>query len=232
MAEMDGDGARYLVRTMKALREAPSARHYRQHRHSKRVAELAEAIATSMQLPPAEVSRIRRAALLHDIGNIGLPDEILLKPGPLTEDEFSHIKQHVQRGTRDFEAMEGLQDAVPIVRHHHERVDGTGYPEGLKGDDIPLGARVVAAADAYVMMTAEVPWRAAKTHEEAISELRSVAGQHLDEEVVDRLVSVLNPENGAGASAEGGIEPAHNEAVSNTPSVGKRRGSQATDDNG
>lgn len=181
---------------MRALRTSPSARDFRRRQHSRRVAELAEAVAKSMALPEPEVARIRLAALLHDVGNVGLREEVLLKPGPLTEAEFSHVKEHVLRGANDFAAIETLQDAVPIVRHHHEWVNGTGYPEGLKGDAIPIGARVVAAADAYVMMTADVPWRAAKSHEEAVRELRASAGVHFDPEVVDRLIAVLQERKG------------------------------------
>ena len=144
-----------------------------------------------MELSGSEVARIRQAALLHDVGNVGISDDILLKPGPLTAVEFSQVKEHVHRGARDFEAVDTLQEAADIVRHHHERVDGTGYPQGLRGEEIPLGARVVAAADAYVMMTAEVPWRPAKSHEEAVRELQASAGAHFDGEVVDQLISVL-----------------------------------------
>jgi len=184
-------GARHWVRTMHALRNAPSARAFRHREHSRRVAELAEAVAHAMELSGSEVARIRQAALLHDVGNVGISDDILLKPGPLTAVEFSQVKEHVHRGARDFEAVDTLQEAADIVRHHHERVDGTGYPQGLRGEEIPLGARVVAAADAYVMMTAEVPWRPAKSHEEAVRELQASAGAHFDGEVVDQLISVL-----------------------------------------
>jgi putative nucleotidyltransferase with HDIG domain len=187
--------ARHWVSTMHALRNAPTARAFRHRDHSRRVADLAEAVANAMELPDPEVATIRLAALLHDVGNVGISDDILLKPGPLTEAEFSHVREHVDRGARDFRAVGALQGAVPIVRHHHEHVDGTGYPEGLRGQEIPLGARVVAAADAYVMMTADVPWRAAKSHEDAISELQDSAGLHLDEEVVARLISVLRSRN-------------------------------------
>ena len=190
--------ARHWVKTMHALRNAPSARVYRHREHSRRVADLAEAVAEAMQLPDPEVATIRRAALLHDVGNVGITDDILLKPGPLTDDEFTHVKQHVHRSARDFEAVDTLQEAVDIVRYHHERVDGTGYPQGLRGAEIPLGARVVAAADAYVAMTAEVPWRPARSHDDAVRELQASAGAHLDEEVVDQLILVLRARrNGA-----------------------------------
>lgn len=181
----------HWVQTMQALRRSASAQHFRHNRHSKRVAELAEAVAEGMGLPHDEVARIRRAALLHDVGVVGIPEEILLKPGPLTPSELRQVRTHVQRGIRDFESLEALEDAVAIVRHHHERVDGSGYPAGLAGDAIPLGARVVAAADAYVMMTADVPWRPAKSHEQAVHELRAASGSHFDGVVVEQLVSIL-----------------------------------------
>ncbi|MBI3948093.1 MAG: HD domain-containing protein [Armatimonadetes bacterium] len=181
----------HLVTVMRVLRRAPSALHFRRNEHSKRVARLAEAVAAAMELPEAEVSSIRRAALLHDVGNVGLSVDVLLKPGPLTEEEFRHIQEHVHRGTRDVAAVETLRDTAPIVQSHHEWVNGAGYPEGLRGEAIPVGSRVVAAADAYVMMTARVPWRAARSHEEAIDELHSNAGTQLDEEIVARLVAIL-----------------------------------------
>lgn len=176
---------------MQVLRHSPTARDFRRRKHSRRVADLSEAVASDMRLPRPQITAIRLAALLHDVGNVGIADEILLKPGPLTDAEFFQIQKHVLRGARDFEAVETLREAIPIVRHHHERINGSGYPEGLSGEEIPLGARVVAAADAYVMMTADVPWRAAKSHEEAIRELEDMAGVHLDEDIVSRLVSIL-----------------------------------------
>ncbi|MDH7569709.1 MAG: HD domain-containing phosphohydrolase [Armatimonadota bacterium] len=185
------DHPSHLVKTMRVLKRTRWAQYRRRKAHSKKVAELAEAVAVSMRLPEAEVASIRRAALLQDLGNLSVSEEVLLKPGPLTEEEFQQVRGHVELSARNLEAVEELQDVAPIVRHHHERVDGSGYPLGLAGREIPLGARVLAAADAYVKMTADLPWRAAKSHDEAVEELRAAAGVHLDEEVVHHLLAVL-----------------------------------------
>lgn len=187
--------ATHLVKTMHALRQAPLAQHFRRNWHGKRVADLAQAVAMAMGLSEAEILSIRRAALLHDVGNVRIPMELLLKPGPLTEEEFQHVKEHVHYSARDVAAVEELQDVVSIVRHHHEWVNGKGYPEGLQREAIPLGSRVVAAADAYVMMRAHVPWRPPKSHQEAIRELCSNAGVQWDEQVVAQLLTILDHYN-------------------------------------
>lgn len=151
--------------------------------HSRRVARHAAAIAKRMGLPPDEVAKIRAGAALHDVGKISTPVSLLNKPGKLTDEEFAVIQQHPIVGA---EAVASLGDEalVGIVRHHHERIDGRGYPDGLKGDAIPIGARIVAVADTFDAVTSPRPYRSAKRHRDALLVLDAVAGTQLDTDAV------------------------------------------------
>ncbi|NQS92152.1 MAG: HD domain-containing protein, partial [Chloroflexi bacterium] len=122
---------------------------------------------------------------LHDIGKIGLPDEILNKPGPLTEEEWTIIKQHPLTGAEIVSPVKYLAPVAPIVQAHHEKFDGSGYPFGLKGNDIPLGSRIVSVIDAYVAIRDERVYSESHTHEEAIAEIRRSSGTHFDPVIVD-----------------------------------------------
>ena len=141
----------------------------------------------------AELSALRYAATLHDIGELGVPEAILNKPGPLTEDERPAVEQHPLIGEGILSPIEFLADALPLVRAAHERWDGSGYPDGLAGEQIPLGARVLFACDCYEAMTSERPYRPALTPQAAEVELRQVAGTQLDPRVVEALLEVLHP---------------------------------------
>ena len=159
--------------------------------HVARVVQYAETIAKSLHLPEAEVRAIRYGAALHDVGMLGVPDEILAKPGHLTQQEIEQIRMHPHHGSRLCKGAGFLAALVPIIYHHHERFDGKGYPEGLRGLGIPLGARVVAVADAYDAMTTERPYRAALSEGEAAETLRREAGHQLDPDIVDALLEAL-----------------------------------------
>jgi hypothetical protein len=141
-------------------------------------------MARTLQLPDAEVDRIRVAALLHDVGKVALPSEILDKPGTLTSAEWRSVVQHPRIGQVILEQAAALKDAVPIILHHHERYAGHGYPFGLRAAEIPLGARIVAIADAYDAMTNDRPYKRAIGHDAAVAELRRHAGTQFDPELV------------------------------------------------
>jgi diguanylate cyclase (GGDEF)-like protein/putative nucleotidyltransferase with HDIG domain len=153
-------------------------------RPSPMITTIVESMARTMQLPDAEVERIRVAALLHDIGKLALPDEILEKPSALTSAEWRSVVQHPRIGQVILEQAAALKDAIPIILHHHERFAGHGYPYGLRSTEIPLGARIVAIADAYDAMVHERPYKPALSHQAALDELRRHAGTQFDPELV------------------------------------------------
>lgn len=157
--------------------------HYR-GQPSALIASIVVALARQLELPDAEVDRIRIAALLHDVGKIAVPEEILEKPAALTSAEWRTVVQHPRIGQVILEQAASLKEAVPIILHHHERYGGHGYPYGLRANEIPLGARIVAIADAYDAMTHDRPYKRAITHEQAIEELRRHAGTQFDPELV------------------------------------------------
>lgn len=163
--------------------------------HSERVAQYTHIIASEMGFKGRSVERIVYAALLHDVGKIGVRRGLLTKPTALTSAEFDEVRMHPEDGCKILGSVEFLQDIVPIVRAHHERVDGGGYPDGIGGLDIPYEARMLAVADAYDAMTSSRPYRAALARDAALSELESVAGSQLDAELVAALVSGLSQES-------------------------------------
>lgn len=159
--------------------------------HSERVAELSVMLAKQMGLPVAELQRIHIGAHLHDIGKIGIPDAILNKPGKLTDIEFSIMRQHPEIGSRIVEKIKVLRDIADIIRHHHERYDGKGYPDGLYGCNISFGARIVAVADSFDAMTTVRSYRSALSCPKAKEELLRCRGTQFDPEVVNALVVLL-----------------------------------------
>jgi putative nucleotidyltransferase with HDIG domain len=171
------------TRLLEQLGRALEARSPETHGHSRRVARHAVAIAKRMGLPDEEVARVRTAAAVHDVGKVETPPEILNKPGPLTNGEFAVIKLHPVVGA-GMVAKLGDPELTRIVRHHHERLDGTGYPDGLTADRIPLGARIVAVADTFDAVTSTRSYRSARTHREALALLTDVSGTQLDPDAV------------------------------------------------
>ena len=168
--------------------------------HSELVVEMAGRVAEAMALGPDEVGRIRMAALLHDIGKVGIPDDVLHKPGPLDEREWELMRQHPVIGERILRMIPGLGAIARIVRHEHERWDGTGYPDGLVGAETPIGARIILACDAYHAMTSDRPYRRAMPHADAVAELTRNAGSQFDPEVVQALVGYLYAQRQTGAA--------------------------------
>jgi diguanylate cyclase (GGDEF)-like protein len=157
--------------------------HYR-GQPSPLIASIVTVMARSLDLPENEVDRIRVAALLHDVGKVAVPQDILEKPAALTSTEWRTVVQHPRIGQVILEQAAALREAVPIILHHHERYSGHGYPFGLRGNDIPLGARIVAIADAYDAMTHDRPYKRAIGHDDAVKELRRHAGTQFDPELV------------------------------------------------
>jgi len=171
--------------------------------HSQRVAEISVAIARELGLPPPSVSKVELAGRVHDIGKIGVRESVLHKPGQLTAEEFQHVKRHPESGARILTPIVEDEEILQIVRHHHERFDGAGYPDGLAGDGIPLGARILAVADSYDAMTSERPYRGAISASAACAEIEQAVNAQFDAEVVRaflRVGSLLLPATGVIAS--------------------------------
>lgn len=173
-----------------ALRLLVDARDIYTCGHSDRVSQYAVRIAQAMGKDEAYCERLRIAGLFHDIGKVGVPDDILLKKGRLTDEEFETIRLHSADGARILCAISMFRDIVPIVRAHHERVDGRGYPDGLRGDAIPLEARIIAVADSYDAMTSDRSYRGALTVEAAIQQLREGCSTQFDPDVVAAFLSI------------------------------------------
>jgi HD-GYP domain-containing protein (c-di-GMP phosphodiesterase class II) len=165
--------------------------------HSQRVANYSRNIALEMCLPDEETETIVFAASLHDIGKIGVPDHVLLKPGKLTEQEFDWIRKHPEWGWMAIRHVEGFQAAALLILHHHERLDGTGYPGRLQGPEIPLGARIITVADSYDALTTNRPYRKLQSRDEALSELLRCDTQ-FDVDVVKAFCSSLERERLSG----------------------------------
>jgi putative nucleotidyltransferase with HDIG domain len=165
--------------------------------HSHRVQRIALAVATEMDLDPARLDALKYGGLLHDIGKLAVPDAVLTKPDRLDEAEFTLIKEHSEEGARIVGKLGRLHDAVPIIRHHHERWDGTGYPAALSGEEIPLEASIVGLADAWDAMTTARPYHRALTLEEAMREIRQGRGTQFAPAVVDAFLAVMRTQPGA-----------------------------------
>jgi PAS domain S-box-containing protein len=161
--------------------------------HTQRVAETALRLAREMGIPEGEMAHVRRGALLHDIGNMGVPEEILHKPGPLTESEWALVRQHPALAFEFLSSIAYLRPALDIPYCHHEKWDGSGYPRGLKGDQIPLAARVFAVVDAWDVLRSDRPHRQAWTDVQAYEHLKEQAGKQFDPKVVEGFLSLIDP---------------------------------------
>lgn len=177
--------------TIRSLAEAIDAKDAYTRGHSDRVAEYAEALARKLGLEEDVQSAVRCAGYLHDTGKIGIPDSILLKQDKLTDEEFGQIMKHPILSHKIIEPVEFPYEVKPFVRHHHEHFDGSGYPDGLAGEEIPLGARIISIADAYEAMTSDRPYRKALSNEAAIEELRRCSGTQFDSELVEAFMEVV-----------------------------------------
>jgi putative two-component system response regulator len=175
-----------------ALANAIEARDPYLHGHCERLASLAVRLAEALELAADEHESIRLGAILHDVGKIGIPDRVLLKPGPLDAEERRVIEEHPVIGDRLLEPLDLLAPARPIVRHHHERWDGRGYPDGLAGDSIPIEARIVAVADSVEVMSSRQLYRTPLTPDQVVAELRAGAGTQWDANVVDAVLQLID----------------------------------------
>lgn len=186
-----------------ALANAIEARDSYLHGHCERLASLAVRLAELRGLTTEEIEAVRLGGILHDVGKIGIPDRVLLKPGPLDDDEREIIEQHPAIGDKLLEPLDLLASARPVVRHHHERWDGAGYPDHLSGDAIPLSARIVSVADSIEVMTSRQLYRHSQTPAEVVEELRANSGTQWDPEIVELALDLI--ERGELELVQGGM---------------------------
>jgi putative two-component system response regulator len=177
--------------TIESLSHALDLRDRETEGHSRRVTELTLKLAQALSIPDEQIVHIRRGALLHDIGKIGIPDSILQKPDSLTEKEWGLMRKHPQYAFDMLSPIEYLRPALDIPYNHHEKWDGAGYPRGLKGDEIPMSARLFAVADVWDALTSDRPYRAAWTQEQALAYIHEQSGKHFDPQVVELFLKMI-----------------------------------------
>jgi putative nucleotidyltransferase with HDIG domain len=183
--------------TISALAQAVEAKDPYTLGHSDRVTQYAIAIAEEMGLPQEDISVLRYGATLHDVGKIGIEEAVLNKPGKLTREEFLHMKEHPEIGENIVRGVDFLQKVRPIIRHHQERHDGKGYPDGLRGDEIPLMVAIVSVADVFDALTSDRPYRKAKPTAEALRMIQEEAGLQHNPEVVEAFLKIFSAEEAA-----------------------------------
>jgi len=189
--EHEEQAQRLYGEALASLSNALEAKDASTSRHTEEVVRLAVAVATELGLELEAVRNVELGAVFHDIGKVRVPESIINKPGPLTESEWEIMKTHPEVGEHILRPIQSLKTVLPIVRHHHERWDGTGYPDGLAGRAIPLGARIVAVCDAYRAMSEDRPYRKALSEEDARRELERGVGTHFDADCVAALLRAL-----------------------------------------
>lgn len=200
------EGSNAVLNTIYALAATVDAKDHHTYGHSRKVSRHSADIATALGYTEERVAAVRAAGLLHDIGKIGVSDRILTKPGSLDDEEWEPIRAHPTLGVSIIKHVESLRDCLAAVQYHHERYDGSGYPSGLKGDNIPLDARILAVADSYDAMTSTRPYRPQMTKGEALEELVRCAGTHFDPRVVRVFVrSMIKPQPSAPPAAESDV---------------------------
>ena len=189
--EYQGELEKAYMQTIETLRTVVETRDAETKGHSERVSSLGVALAKEMGMSEKEVDQIRIAGLFHDIGKIGVPDAILLKNGPLNDAEYEEIKKHPDEGEKIIAAYVPFKEMLPIVRSHHERFDGRGYPDKLKGEEITLGARVIAVADSFDAMISNRTYRQGLGFEKTMAEMEKGRNTQFDSQVVDALLRVV-----------------------------------------
>ena len=192
--KFDSNSLEEVLSAVHALAATVDAKDHYTYGHSKKASEYAVQIAKSLGYSSDKQALLKAAALLHDIGKIRVPDKVLLKPGPLNDDEWIAIREHPKFGVVILKHIKGLSGCLPIIQHHHEHFDGRGYPAGLTAANIPFDARILAVADAYDAMTSPRPYRPNKLHhQEAIQELTRCAGTHFDPDIVKVFAELWEP---------------------------------------
>jgi putative nucleotidyltransferase with HDIG domain len=182
---------RGIYQSLLGLANALEAKDVYTRGHSERVGAMSRRLALALGLPAADAEVIARAGLLHDIGKIGVPEIVLRKSGPLSSEEWALMRRHPLVGAQIVSPFEFFAAGAIIIRHHHERTDGSGYPDGLAGDAIPLGARIVAVADVYDALTSDRPYRPAMPADAALAHLLVQAGHGLDAAIVNAFVGLV-----------------------------------------
>ena len=182
---------RAFLQSLQGLANALEAKDPYTRGHSERVAGLAQRLARRLGFAPSEARVVAQAGLLHDLGKIGIPESVLRKAGPLTGEEWALMREHPVVGARIVAPLEFFADGALIIRHHHERQDGSGYPAGLAGGAIPLGARIVAVADVYDALTSERPYRRSLERTEALRRIEAAAERLLDAGIVSAFLRLV-----------------------------------------
>jgi putative nucleotidyltransferase with HDIG domain len=191
----------HYMETIAALAAALEARDPDTREHTTRMRDLASALADAMSLSPEDRRAVKLGSVLHDVGKIGIPDSVLRKPGPLTDEEWSVMRKHPEIGESMLKDIAFLSPVLPAVRHHHERWDGGGYPDGLTREDIPVTARVITVCDSFDAMTSDRPYRRAMRFQDAVAELKKNSGTQFDPDCVElflRIVDEVGPDDLAG----------------------------------
>jgi diguanylate cyclase (GGDEF)-like protein/putative nucleotidyltransferase with HDIG domain len=178
------EGKQARIKAVESILNTLISRYVHEKTHSQKVSRLAKALGKAMDLDDYSIQKLEMAGLYHDIGKIGVPSDIILAPRKLTEAEFDMIKAHTRYGYQILRSADEFANIADEALYHHERYDGSGYPDGLKGDDIPLFSRIIAIADAFAAMTTEKPYQAKKSLEDAIQELKAGANHQFDPEIV------------------------------------------------
>ncbi len=191
---------------LRALVAALDAREHQTEQHSHRVADMSLRIGAKLGLDVHELAVLHEGALLHDVGKIGVPDHVLLKPGPLTDDERRVMQRHAEMGYAILSAARHLRGVADLVHAHHERFDGAGYPRGLAGETIPLGARIFAVADVFDAVTSDRPYRSAMHFQDARNLVVEGSGSHFDPKVVAAFLAVVDNAK-TGRLGDGGADP-------------------------